>query len=78
MTSGCGLSLAMSVAGTSILANLYSAVLDSTKWQVFCDSFTDMTGGAVMLFGHRIDLNQSLGLIGGGIDPAELARYHLC
>lgn len=66
----------MLVEYASILPNLYGAALDPSKWQDFCNDFTEMTGGPIMMFGHRIDLNESLGLLAGGIDPAELIRYH--
>ena len=66
----------MSVDHASMLPSLYGAVLDSKQWQVFCDKFVEVTSSPIMMFGHRVDLNESIGLIGGGFDPAELVRYH--
>jgi len=53
----------MSVDYSPIFESLYEASLDGSTWQSFCDGFTQVTGGPIMLFGHRIDINQSLGLI---------------
>ncbi len=59
-----------------ILAQLYSTVTDRGQWQGFCDTLHSETSAGIMMFGHNIAQNESLGIIAGGIDPVQLEVYH--
>lgn len=45
-------------------------------WQVFCDALNFVSIVPVMMFGHNLASNESTGLLGGGLDPVELAAHH--
>ncbi len=60
----------------SILSLLYATTTDRSKWRMFCDELNAYTTVPIMMFGHNICTNESLGIIAGGLDPVELDRYH--
>lgn len=59
-----------------LLSLVYATASDAGAWQAFCDAMTQHTGAATMLFGHNLGTDESLGILAGGLDPAELERYH--
>ncbi|MEP0521355.1 MAG: hypothetical protein ABJO09_16050 [Hyphomicrobiales bacterium] len=59
-----------------LLSLVYATVTDQTKWQSFCDELNFISEVPVMMFGHNLKKNTSLGLLGGGLDPEELQVYH--
>ena len=59
-----------------LLAQLYATSTDGSKWPDFCAALNRYTDAGIMMFGHNISANESLGIIGGGFDPVELDRYH--
>lgn len=59
-----------------LLSLIYATATDNSNWQRFCDAFAAYNGEPVLLFGHDICVDRSLGIMGGDIDPAELDRYH--
>lgn len=60
----------------TLLSAVYAAATNNAAWQTFCDEMSRTTGAAVMMFGHDLANDASLGVIAGGLDPAELRRYH--
>lgn len=58
------------------MSSVYATVADPDKWQEFCDVIFAYTGAPILFFAHNIDADLSLGIIGGGVDPSELERYH--
>ncbi len=60
----------------SLLSLLYATVTDRSKWQSFCDELNAFSTVPIMMFGHNICSDESLGIIAGGLDPVELDRYH--
>lgn len=61
---------------SSLLNAVYSAATNPDMWQDVCTELTRHTTVPVMMFGHNLDADESLGIIASGIDPAELERYH--
>lgn len=59
-----------------LLSLLYATASDRTQWQAFCDGLNRVADVPIMIFGHNLGTNESLGIIAGGLDPAELTRYH--
>ncbi|MFK8033937.1 MAG: helix-turn-helix transcriptional regulator [Hyphomicrobiales bacterium] len=59
-----------------LLSLLYATQTDRTMWQSFCDELNFICEVPIMMFGHNISKNESLGLLGGGLDPEELKSYH--
>lgn len=59
-----------------LLSLLYATQTDRTMWQSFCDELNFICEVPIMMFGHNISKNESLGLLGGGLDPEELKTYH--
>lgn len=45
-------------------------------WQVFCDELKTASTVPIMMFGHNLGTDESLGIIASGLDPVELDRYH--
>lgn len=60
---------------SEVLSNLYAASLNHSKWQDFCDSLNRAADTPILMFGHNLRSNSGLGIIAGGLDPAELDRY---
>ncbi len=61
---------------TELLSLLYATVTDRSKWQAFCDSLHHYTSERILLFGHNIAHNDSLGIIAGGVEQDRLDVYH--
>lgn len=61
---------------TKLLSLAYATAIDRSKWQEFCDALSGFNSAPIMMFGHNISSDESLGIIGGGLDPVELDRYH--
>lgn len=61
---------------SSLLSAVYAAATNPRMWQDVCDALTKHTTVPVMMFGHNLKTDESLGIIAAGIDPAELERYH--
>ena len=61
---------------TELLSLAYTAATDHAKWQAFCDELNAITTVPIMMFGHNIKDDESLGIIASGLDPAEVKRYH--
>lgn len=59
-----------------LLSLVYATQTDRTMWQSFCDELNFICEVPIMMFGHNLSKNESLGLLGGGLDPEELADYH--
>lgn len=59
-----------------LLSLVYATPTDQTKWQSFCDELNFICEVPIMMFGHNLTKNSSLGLLGGGLDPEELGVYH--
>ncbi len=59
-----------------LLSLVYAAASDRSKWQMFCDELNKVSNTPIMLFGHNLGTNESLGIIASGLDPGELDRYH--
>ena len=59
-----------------LLAAIYATSTDGTKWQNLCDVLNRHLASPIMFFAHKIGSDESLGIMGGGIDPSELQRYH--
>ena len=59
-----------------VLSLVYAAATDSSKWPEFCAALNRYAGVGILMFGHDIGTHESVGIIGGGFDPAELDRYH--
>lgn len=59
-----------------LLSLVYSTPTDQTMWQSFCDELNFICEVPIMMFGHNLTENTSLGLLGGGLDPSELGVYH--
>jgi DNA-binding CsgD family transcriptional regulator len=60
----------------NLLSLVYATATDRSKWQEFCDALSSFNSAPIMMFGHNIGTDESLGIIGGGLDPAQLVRYH--
>lgn len=59
-----------------LLSLVYATQTDPSMWQAFCDELNFVSTVPVMMFGHNLTSNESIGLLGGGLDPAELETYH--
>ena len=59
-----------------LMEAVYATVTDSTKWQDLCDELSTHLSSPIMFFGHNVGSDESLGIMGGGLDPHELKRYH--
>lgn len=59
-----------------LLSLVYATQTDPSMWQDFCDELNFVSTVPVMMFGHNLTSNESLGLLGGGLDPVELETYH--
>lgn len=59
-----------------LLSLIYATQTDPSMWQAFCDELNFVSTVPVMMFGHNLTSNESLGLLGGGLDPMELETYH--
>lgn len=59
-----------------LLSLVYATQTDPSVWQDFCDELHHVSTVPIMMFGHNLKTNDSIGLLGGGLDPAELETYH--
>lgn len=59
-----------------LLSLVYAAQTDPSMWQAFCDELNFVSSVPIMMFGHNLTSNKSVGLLGGGLDPVELETYH--
>ena len=60
----------------TLLDAVYATATRRAGWQVFVDELRACADVPVMMFGHDIARDESLGLVAAGIDPAEIVRYH--
>ncbi len=60
----------------NLLSLVYATATDRSKWQDLCDALSSFNSSPIMMFGHNIGTDESLGIIGGGLDPEQLVRYH--
>lgn len=60
----------------NLLSLVYGAATDRSIWQELCNALSAFNGAPIMMFGHDTSADKSLGIIGGGLDPFELGRYH--
>lgn len=61
---------------SELLDLVYATATDRSKWQMFCDTLSLHTTVPIMMFGHNLKANESLGIIAGGLDPVQLDLYH--
>jgi DNA-binding CsgD family transcriptional regulator len=60
-----------------LLSLVYAAATDRSQWQKLCDELNTITTVPVMMFGHDINANESLGSMAAGIDPEMLERHNI-
>lgn len=59
-----------------LLSLIYGTQTDPSAWQDFCDELNFALEVPIMMFGHNLTTDESIGLLGGGLDPIELETYH--
>ena len=62
---------------SDLIELIYSTATDAAQWPSVCEAISRFVDVGVMMYGHHINANQSLGLLGGGFDQAELERYEV-
>ena len=70
----------MIVANTEQLQELlslaYATTTNRAGWSAFCRALNRATDVPIMMFGHDLKRNESLGIIASGLNPSALERYH--
>lgn len=59
----------------NLLTSLYTAATQRAAWSTFCDHLSHSLNAPVLMFGHSCQSHDSLGLVGGNIDPVHLQSY---
>lgn len=59
-----------------VMSLVFGAATDGRMWSQFCDTLSHHIGTPVMMFAHDIGSDESLGIMGGGLDPEQLQIYH--
>ncbi|WP_421724265.1 helix-turn-helix transcriptional regulator [Bauldia sp.] len=59
-----------------LLSLVYATQTDRTVWRAVCEELNHVLSVPIMMFGHNLARNESLGIVAGGLDPSEVNRYH--